>query len=158
MAMRLFLLYVLTEVAVVIALASTIGIGATFLVLLATFVAGLALAGSQLRRHLTRLRSGLTGTTAQGAVTDSALMALGTVLVVVPGLASSVIGALLLLPPTRAAARPLATALAARTIGRRIPLVTVTVPRHRAGRGDYIDGEVVDVVEVPPQALERRPD
>ena len=33
-------------------------------------------------------------------------LALGTVLVVVPGLASSVIGALLLLPPTRAAARP----------------------------------------------------
>ena len=50
----------------------------------------------------------------QGAVTDSVLVALGTVLVVIPGLASSVLGALLLLPPTRAAARPVVTAMAAR--------------------------------------------
>ncbi len=50
----------------------------------------------------------------QGAAADSVLVALGTVLVVIPGLASSVVGALLLLPPTRAAARPLVTAMAAR--------------------------------------------
>jgi UPF0716 protein FxsA len=156
MAMRLFLLYVVVEVAVVVALASTIGLGWTLLVLLAAFVGGLALAGSQLRRHVARLRAGMTGTTPQGAVTDSALVALGAVLMVVPGLASSVLGAVLLLPPTRAAARPLATALAARTVGRRVPLITVTgVPPRRTGCGDYIDGEVVDVVDVTPDALER---
>jgi len=158
--MRLFLLYVVIELAVVVALASTIGIGWTLLVVVGTFAAGLALAGAQLRRQLNRLRSGLTGATAQGAVTDGALVALGTLLVVVPGLASSVAGVLLLLPPTRAAARPLATALAARTIGRRVPLITVAGVRPTT-RSDYIDGEVInvaDVTDVAPQALERRPD
>ena len=103
MAMRFFLIYALVELAVVVALASTIGFGWTVLLLLGTFVVGVALAGSQVRRHIRRLQSGLNASTAQGAVTDSVLVALGTVLVVIPGLASSVLGALLLLPPTRAA-------------------------------------------------------
>ena len=125
MAMRLFLIYPVVELAVIVALTSTIGFGWTVLLLLATLVAGLALAGSQVKRHIRRLRSGLTAATVQGAAADSVLVALGTVLVVVPGLASSVVGALLLLPPTRAAARPLVTAMAAR----RMPLITVGTPR-----------------------------
>ena len=62
------------------------------------------------------MQSGLNASTAQGAVTDSVLVALGTVLVVIPGLASSVLGALLLLPPTRALARPVLTVMAARRV------------------------------------------
>ena len=60
--------------------------------------------------------------TPQGAVTDSALVALGTVLVFIPGLVTTAAGLLLLLPPTRAAARPLAD-----RDGRppRSPLITV---------------------------------
>ena len=42
-----------------------------------------------------------------------------------PGLVTSVAGLLLLLPPTRAAARPLLGAMAVRGIGRRFPLITV---------------------------------
>ena len=148
MAMRLFLLYMVIELAVIVALASTIGFGWTVLLLLGTFVVGIALAGSQVKRHIRRLRSGLTAATVQGAAADSVLVALGTVLVVIPGLASSVVGALLLLPPTRAAARPLVTAMAAR----RMPLITVAgaATGYTAPRGDYIDGEVVDVVDVEP--------
>jgi UPF0716 protein FxsA len=166
MAMRLFLIYVVVELAVIVALTSTIGFGWTVLALLGTFVVGLALAGSQVKRHIRRLQSGLTAATVQGAAADSVLVALGTVLVVIPGLASSVAGALLLLPPTRAAARPLVTALAAR----RMPLVAAAGTGaaagwgyDAAGRGDYIDGEVVDVVdwEQPragdePRAVERQ--
>jgi len=161
MAMRLFLIYAVVELAVIVALASTIGFGWTVLLLLATFVVGVALAGSQVRRHIRRLQSGLNAANAQGAVTDSVLVALGTVLVVIPGLASSVVGALLLLPPTRAAARPLVTAIAAR----RVPLVTAAGSGAAAGwgytaagRGDYIDGEIIDVVDVEPDAVERKPD
>src|SRR5882724_10427560 len=120
MAMRLFLIYTVVELAVIVALTSTIGFGWTVLLLLGTFLVGLALAGSQVKRHIRRLQSGLTARTVQGAAADSVLVALGTVLVVIPGLASSVVGALLLLPPTRVAARPLVTALAAK----RVPLVT----------------------------------
>lgn len=155
--MRLFVLYAVLEAAVIVALVSTVGLGWTLLISVATFVAGLLLAGSQLKRQLQRLRSGLTATTAQGAVTDSALVALGTVLVVVPGLASTVVGALLLLPPTRAAARPVVTALTARRLGRGVPFVVVGAP-GRPRRGDYIDGEVVDVVDAETPAVERRAD
>lgn len=153
--MRLFLLYVLIEVAVVVALASTIGLGWTLLAVAVTFMAGLALAGSQIQRHMRRLRSGLTASNVQGVATDSVLVALGAVLVFIPGLASSVAGALLLLPPTRAAARPLVTALAVR----RMPLITAGVAGFGATRShrDYIDGEVVDVVDVNQPAVERAP-
>src|SRR6185436_6354784 len=158
MAMRLFVLYAVIELAVIVALTSTIGFGWTVLALLGTFVLSLALAGSQVKRHIRRLQSGLTVSTVQGAATDSVLVALGTVLVVIPGLASSVLGALLLLPPTRAAARPLVTAIAAR----RIPVVAAGTGAasgwgyDAAGRGEYIDGEVVDVVDVEPRAVERK--
>ena len=59
MVPRLFLLYVVAELAVVVALASSIGLGWTLLLLLAAFAGGLALAGSQLKVQLKRLRSGL---------------------------------------------------------------------------------------------------
>ncbi|MCK0174331.1 MULTISPECIES: FxsA family protein [Mycobacteriaceae] len=153
MAKRLFLLYALVELAVVVALVATIGLGWTLLLALGASVLGLLLAGSQLKRHLQRLRSGLTAQTAQGAVTDGALVALGSVLVIVPGLASTVLGALLLLPPTRAAARPVVTAMA----GRRMPLI-VTTTSSGARRPDYIDGEVIDVVDVEQTAVQRRAD
>lgn len=160
MAMRLFLMYAVLEMAVVVALTATIGFGWTVLVLAASFVIGLALAGSQLNRHIRRLRADLSGGLShpQGAVSDSLLVALGTVLVVIPGLASSVLGALLLLPPTRAAARPVLTGL----VARRMPVI-VAAPAgfgaatgtagYRHGRGDYIDGEVIDVNDVDPYRL-----
>lgn len=153
MVSRLFLVYVVVEFAVVVTLASTIGLGWTLLLLLAAFVAGITLAGSQLKRQLTRLRSGLT-TQQSRVASDGALVALGTLLVVVPGLVTTAAGLLLLLPPTRAAARPVLTAMAARGIGRRTPLITVTTvgaDRHASPprpRPDYIDGEVLDVLDV----------
>lgn len=160
MAKRLFLIYLLVEMAVMVALVASIGFGYTVLLLLASFVIGLVLAGSQLDRHIRRLRAGLSGglSDPQGAVSDSLLVALGTVLVVIPGLASSVAGALLLLPPTRAAARPVLTGL----VARRVPLI-VAAPAgfgaatgaagFRRGTGDYIDGEVIDVNDVDPYRL-----
>ncbi|MGD9622591.1 MAG: FxsA family protein [Mycolicibacterium sp.] len=150
MAMRLFLIYAMVELAVLVVLVSAIGFGWTVLLVAGIFLVGLVLAGSQLRRQLRRLQSGLTLANAQGAVTDSALVALGTVLVVVPGLATSVLGAVLLLPPTRAAARPLVTAMAARRAPLIVGVSTVggAAAGAREGRGDYIDGEVLDVTDV----------
>ncbi|CRZ13922.1 FxsA family protein [Mycolicibacterium neworleansense] len=160
MAKRLFLIYLLVEMAVMVALVATIGFGYTVLLLLASFVIGLVLAGSQLNRQVRRLRTGLNGGVSDpgNAMSDSLLVALGTVLVVMPGLASSVLGALLLLPPTRAAARPVLTGL----VARRVPLI-VAAPAgfgaatgtagYRHGRGDYIDGEVIDVNDVDPYRL-----
>jgi UPF0716 protein FxsA len=80
-------------------------------------------------------------------------VALGTVLTVVPGLVTSALGLLLLLPPTRALARPAVAAIAARGLFR-MPVVIgasaatgAGAPPFRPGRGDYIDGEVLDVTD-----------
>lgn len=77
-------------------------------------------------------------------------------LVFVPGLVTTAAGLLLLTPPTRAIARPVLTAIAAR----RVPLITVAAAaaanRPGAGRGDYIDGEVIDVVDVDGDDVERQ--
>lgn len=151
MAMRLFLVYVLVELAVVVALVSTIGFGWTFLLVVGTFAVGLAVFGSQVKRQLQRLRGGLGSP--QGAVSDSALVALGGVLTVVPGLVTSVLGLLLLLPPTRAAARPVVAAVAARSLGR-VPVIVTTTARST----EYVDGEVVDVTDVEQPRLPRHPD
>jgi UPF0716 protein FxsA len=164
---RLFLCWVVwavIELAVVVALASAFGLGRTLLILLATFLIGVVVAGSQVKRQLSRLRSGLTTAPAArtsggwAPITDAALVALGAGLVVIPGLATSAAGLLLLLPPTRAAARPLLVALAARGLGR--PLITVAAvgadryaPGRARGRADFIDGEVVDVTDLDPPAL-----
>lgn len=168
MAMRLFLVYALVELAVVVALASTIGFGWTVLLLVGTFGLGLALAGSQVKRQIQRLQSGLAAP--RGALPDGVLVALGTILTVVPGLVTSALGLLLLLPPTRALARPVAAALAARGLFR-MPVVIAAsaaagpgagAPPFRPGRGDYIDGEVLDVTddvtEVEPRNLPRHTD
>lgn len=144
---RLFGLYVLVELAAVIAMVYAIGFGWTVLVLLGTFALGIVLAGSQMTRQLARLRSGLAEP--QGAATDGVLIALGTVLTFIPGLVSSVVGLLLLIPPTRAIARPAVVAVAARGLAR-MPLVVTTTgaATGRPPRGDYIDGEVLDVTDI----------
>ena len=161
MVSRLFLVYVIAELAVVVALASTIGLGWTLLLLLVAFAAGLALAGSQLKLQLTRLRSGLSGDQPRLAA-DTMAVAVGTLLMLMPGLVSSAAGLLLLLPPTRAAARPVLGAMAVRGMGRRFPLITVaTVGADRFDHQplpDYIDGEVINVTEVDPPALPLRPE
>ena len=110
MVKRYVLLYVLVEMAVLIALTATVGLGWTLLALVAAFTLGLLLAGSQIRRQVAQLRRGLTDPGAQA--TDSALVALGSVLVFIPGLVTTAAGLLLLAPPSRSAVRPMATGLA----------------------------------------------
>jgi UPF0716 family protein affecting phage T7 exclusion len=174
MLSRVLLIYAVAELAVVIALVSTVGWGWTLLVLLATFLLGWGLlapmAGSHLIRQIGQLRSGLTEP--RSAVSDGALVTLATVLVLVPGLATTALGLLLLVPPIRSAAGPGLTAIGVRGLRRRMPLITDTTlfgaDTHGTNRGysgdgrdyngDYIDGEVVDVRDFEPPALpnERR--
>lgn len=137
MVSRWVLAYAVVELAAVVALVWSIGLGWTILLLLAALTAGIALAGSQVKRQARRLRDGFD--TPQGALTDGALIALGTLLVVIPGIVTTGFGLLLLLPPTRAVARPVAAAFAAKRI---------VAPRR-----DYIDGEVIDVVDLEQPAL-----
>src|ERR1700752_4106092 len=125
---RLLLIYAVVELAVVIALVSTIGLGWTVLVLLATFLLGWGLlapmVGSHLIRKIGQLRSGLTEP--RSAVSDGALVSLATVLVLVPGLVTTALGLLLLVPPIRSVAGPGLAAIGMRGLRRRVPLITDT--------------------------------
>ncbi|MGB3476430.1 MAG: FxsA family protein, partial [Mycobacterium sp.] len=96
--LRIFGLYALVEVAAVAALIWTVGFGWTTLLLLGTFLAGLVLASGQIRRQIRRLRK----PAGPGVLADSGLVTAGTVLVLVPGPVTSLVGLLLLAPPTRA--------------------------------------------------------
>ncbi|WP_081845364.1 FxsA family protein [Mycolicibacterium aromaticivorans] len=138
--MRTFFLYAVVELAVLAALTWSVGIGWTLLILLASSVIGVALAGSQVKKQILKLS---TRTDPQGAVADSMLVALGTVLMFVPGIVSTAVGALMLLPPTRRVVRPLAGMLLTRGITRRVSVINLTAPGY-SGRGDYIDGEIVE--------------
>lgn len=156
---RLLLVYAVVELMVTVGLAATIGVGWTVLVLAGTFVLGLMvgapMGGLQLSRQLMALRSG--AEEPRSALGDGALTALATGLVVVPGVASTVLGLLLLVPPVRAAARPAFTALAVRGFLRRIPLpADLQTGRDSDGR-DYIDGEVIDVIDVDAPGLPSGP-
>ena len=53
-------------------------------------------------------------------------------------------GALMLMPQTRSAVRPLAGAMLTRGIARRVNVVNLSAPGTFSGYGDYIDGEVID--------------
>jgi UPF0716 protein FxsA len=146
MAMRFFLLYVVIEMAVIVALTYAIGFGWTVLLLAGAFLLGLMLAGSQIKKQIAVLQRGMREPGA--GVTDGALVALGGILVMVPGLVTSAAGLLLLLPPTRAAMRPLAGVLATRALANRVAFVDLT-GRPAPGPGNYIDGEVIEVHDVP---------
>ncbi len=157
MVSRLLLVYAVVELAVIFALVSTIGWGWTLLVLLATFLLGWGIlapmAGSHLIHQIGQLRSGLTEP--RSAVNDGALVALAAVLVLIPGLVSTALGLLLLVPPVRSVAGPGLTAIAVRGLQRRVPVTgyatafrTESRPGYSGDGRDYIDGEVIDVRDV----------
>jgi UPF0716 family protein affecting phage T7 exclusion len=165
MMSRLFLIYAVVEIAAVIALVSSVGWGWTLLALLATFMLGWVLlapmAGSQLIRQIGQLRSGMTEP--RSAASDGALVTLAMALVLVPGLVTTALGLLLLVPPIRKVAGPGLTALGMRGLRRRVPPIADaalfgadahrTHDRHGGDGRDYVDGEVVDVRDFRAPAL-----
>jgi UPF0716 protein FxsA len=136
--MSFVLLYLVVEIVALVALASWIGVGWTLLVLLAGSVLGLWLA----RREGLRAVRAMTGAArdhrvAHVEMTDGVLVAMGGLLLLVPGLVTDVAGLLLLLPPTRSLVRRRMV----REAERRAPVLRTARIR---GDGSIVDGEVVD--------------
>jgi UPF0716 protein FxsA len=106
---------------------------------LALVLGAAVLGGAILRGRVAVLRStmrGRGGVAALGAVADEALLAIGAVLLVIPGFLSDLAALPLLLPPLR---RMLVAALAAK----------VVVRRGSPGWDDsVIEGEVIDIDSV----------
>ncbi|WP_024804862.1 FxsA family protein [Nocardia sp. BMG51109] len=138
----LFALYLVVEIAALVVVGHLIGAVPTILLLIAGSGLGLILVRSQGRRVFDQFRRAGRGEIEPGtAVADGALVALGAVLMFVPGLVTSLAGLLLLLP-TRALLRPLVSAFATRRIDR----LSMATGYHGVvvePTGDVVDGVVV---------------
>jgi UPF0716 protein FxsA len=145
-----FLLYLVVEIAAFAAVVAWLGAVPAILLLIASSAAGMLLLGSQWRRVGDQFRRASRGEiTPVAAVADGALVALGSVLMFVPGLITSVVGLLMLLPPTRALFRPVLAALAARRVAK------IAAAPYRPGA--VIDADIVDGVVVDEWYADERP-
>lgn len=152
MPLLTFVLYLVVEVAALVWLASSVGILWTVVTVLGLSVLGLIAMRSQGRRVLGELRAAngrrargpADAAASAGAVTDGALVAIGSVLLLIPGLVSSVLGLLLMIPLTRAVLRPVVARVAARRVETLVASGRLVTTRSRFQSGHVvIDGDVV---------------
>lgn len=127
----------LAEVVVFIAVASWIGVGWTVLATLATSALGWLLLARQGTKALGELRQRAEEHRAPGrALGDAGLVALGGLLMVLPGFIGDLLGLLCLLPGTRALPR----ALIARGLANRLPDAMRGPVRVRSVRTEPVSG------------------
>jgi UPF0716 protein FxsA len=102
----LFLAWFAAELFVVIEVAGAIGVGATILLLILSWPIGAWALKTQGRAAWRRLSDAVAAGRSPGReVLDGVLVLVGGLLLIVPGFLSDVLGALALLPPTRALLR-----------------------------------------------------
>ena len=127
----------LAEVVVYVLVASWIGLGWTILATLATSALGWVLLAKQGTKALGELRQRAEEHRAPGrALGDAGLVALGGLLMVLPGFLGDLLGLLCLLPLTR----PLPRALIARTVASRLPDAMRGPVRVRSVRTEPVTG------------------
>ena len=150
-AMRLrhmFFVYVVAELAAFVAIGMTLGFGWAILISLAAALLGLVILQWQGRKVFGQLRSASRNEVdPAGPLADSALFAVATVLLIVPGVVSTAVGVLMLAPPVRTLARPAIVAVGARRVATamdRAGVYATGVYRGGVAGGDVIDGTVVD--------------
>ncbi|MGV9825626.1 FxsA family protein [Gordonia sp. NPDC003429] len=138
------LVYLVLEIAVFVALVMTLGIAwAVLITILATFF-GFLMLRWQGRKVFAELRKASRNEVdARGPLVDTAVVGASSVLLIVPGLVSTVLGTLLLIPGVRTAVRPLVVAMGTRTMMKsmdRAGLYATGLYRDRT----VIDGTVID--------------
>jgi UPF0716 protein FxsA len=136
----LLVLWPIAEVFVAVKIADAVGVLVMLLLLVASWPIGTWAVRSEGRAVMRRLSAAITTGRAPGReVLNGALVLLGGALLVIPGFITDALGAVLLLPPTRAATR----GLIARSLRNRY--VTRAV-RFGAGQRDYdVEATAVDV-------------
>lgn len=149
MRIRAILLsYLAIEIAAFVGLSVWLGVGWAILITLLTAVTGyvfLVARGSRVVHDLTRAARNEIRPTEP--LPDTALLGLSSVLVIAPGVVTTVLGVALMAGPARRAARPIVTAFGARRLA---GLVTVVSSRTVFLAGDVIDGEVVEEAVMVP--------
>ncbi|HEV7978572.1 FxsA family protein [Amycolatopsis sp.] len=139
-----FLLYVVAEVAAVWAVGSAVGVLGTIGLLIAGALLGSWLGrreGAKAMRAF--VETARAGRPAEAEVTNGMLVALGGVLIMLPGFVSDIAGLLLLLPPTRSVFRKMWL--------RRIEHRAVMYANRTRGPVVIVDSEVVDPEPKPQQ-------
>lgn len=127
----LFIVVPIAELAVLIQIGQLIGVWWTIALLVADAIVGSLLARSQSRLVWQRFNEALrAGRAPAREVMDGALVLFGGALLLTPGFLSDILGAVLLLPPTRALVRAV---LVRRYAGRMI--ASMTGPRGRGAGG-----------------------
>lgn len=143
----LFLLYLIVEVAAVVAVASAVGVLWTLVLLLAGAFLGSWLARREGRRAMQAvIRTARAGSSPHREVSDGMLIGLGGLLILIPGFVSDILGLLFLLPPTRSLMRR----VVGRSISRRGGVGYPTVRQETV----VVDGEVVDTEAVDTEAVD----
>lgn len=143
-------LFALAEVVVFVLVAQWIGAGATVLAALATSALGWVLLARQGTKALIDLRESARRRRAAGKeLGDAGLVAVGGLLMVLPGFIGDVLGLLCLLPGTRSLVRGVLTRLVASRlpVGLRPPVRVDSVRTAEMPRHD-------DVVRTPPLVIE----
>jgi UPF0716 protein FxsA len=132
------------EIYVIILVGEQIGLLATVVLLVASSMIGVRLIRSQGRAVLANFQAAIrAGRPPAREALDGALVFVGGALLIAPGFITDVIGAILLVPPTRAIVRLL---IVRHYSGRVIGYMTRTAPRRgRAGRPEDVDGTAIDV-------------
>ncbi|MDL9935923.1 FxsA family protein [Gordonia sp. ABSL1-1] len=152
----LFLAYVAIEIAAFVAMTMAWGFAWAILITLLAAALGFILLQWQGRKVVTRLRTASgAGADPAAPLADTAVLGASTALLVVPGVVTTALGVLSLLPPTRAALRPLVMAVGARKVAAVVGNAGMfaTGTRGRVVDGTVIDADVVEssVVDVTPR-------
>lgn len=147
MALRWFAAYAVLEIAAFVAMVMTLGFGWAVLISLAAVVLGVVVLRWQGRKVFGELqRASRNEVDARAPLADTALVAVSTLLLVIPGIVSTVAGTLLLFPPTRRVMRPVVVAVGARRVATAMDRAGVYATGvYGAGRGaTVVEGSVVE--------------
>jgi UPF0716 protein FxsA len=153
----LFIVVPIVELYVIIQIGSAIGVWPTIALLLADAVLGSLLLRHQGRGAWQRFNAALAERRFPGReVADGLLIAVGGTLLLTPGFVTDILGAIFLIPPTRAMVRRLLRGY----MGKRFAVVSVgsirgTPSEGRAARGYDYDASAE---EIPPDGAPALPD
>ena len=144
MRLAYVLLYLAVEIGVFVALTLTLNFGWAVLITIAASVLGFAMLRWQGRKVFGELRrASRNEVDPRAPLADTATLAGSTVLLILPGIVSTLMGIALLAPPTRRVLRPLIAAFGARRMVAAMDRSGLYATMGRR-RGDVIDGSVVD--------------
>jgi len=141
----LFIVVPIAELAVLIQVGQAIGVWWTILLLVADAILGSWLLRTQSRAAWRRFNEALAeGRVPHREVIDGVLVIFGGAFLITPGFLSDIVGALLLIPPTRSLVRRFLV----RRLGRRL---VVSAP----GRSYDVEGSAREYDDAPRRRLER---